>query len=159
MNVRNFPESQENPGIVRSTQGATYLPERITEVYVYCITVRLEDFFSAHFGCILQRVERCMALCKASFDPRYDHSTTAHVAQIKVEGTEPGTNFDYKDLEMTEQWSRLENSGNHDALGIAHFNMILSDNVYVVSCSNNDNIMDELERVNPYKRFHWISCE
>ena len=153
-----IPENEQYPGIVRTSHGNTFFPHRITQVYVYYIQCRLEDIFMPGFKFILERIEGCMAQNKRSLQTGYDHTRIAHVAQIIVEGTEPGSYFDYRDLEMTSTWNRFKVSGNYDVLSVAYSNMMLLNKTYIVSCSNNDKIVDGLENRYKHTSFHWISC-
>ena len=76
-----------------------------------------------------------------------------------VEGCQPGIKFDYRNLKFTDYWHQLADSGNSDALAIAISNIILLDQIFVVSCSNNEDIIEELENSNRDKRFQWITCD
>jgi len=144
---------------MRTTHGLTYFPERIKNVVVHVKKCAFGELFSANFRLIFARLERSMAFHKKSFETTLDYRKTAHVAQIIVEGFESGSDFDYRELEMTGRWRWFSDSGNQEVLGIAYSNMLLLDNVFVVSCSNNDNIMNELAKNFKFKRFQYISCD
>jgi len=159
MNRQIFPETQQYLGIVRTQYGETHFLERIKKVYVYAIKCRFIDIFSPHFGLILARLERTMVQHKTSFDQRYDNTATAHVAQILVEGFEPGSNFDYRNLESTPLWRQFVHNEEHEALANARRNVRLLNNIYIVSCSNNDYIIDALEIHNPEKSFERLTCD